>query len=144
MKMTLTASLAALLMLLSCGSNPPTPDHSNTELTVHYNGKEILRKNSRYISENHLRSILDRKKEVIIIFSADWCSSCTLTRQAIDQAKVSINVYYLNLDESWAKQLAILMNIRTIPVMFHVGKAGETLGVRVGPSEIVSYLALRY
>jgi len=67
-----------------------------------------------------------------------------LTRRAIKSAELKIKVYYLNLDEPWVTELAGLMGIKTIPVMFHTGKAGKTIAIRVGPASIVSYLARKF
>ncbi len=134
-----------LVVGLSCGSNPPnSSENPNTELVVHYNGQEEHRRNTRYINENQLRSLLGQKKEVVIIFGADWCKACQLTRKAIDQAKLKGSIHWVNIEETWAGKLAMVMGIRAIPVMFHVAKSGKTLAVRVGPGKIVSYLALRF
>ena len=144
MNKTLLALGLASLLLLSCGPAAQSTENSKTELVVHYNGQEELRKNSRYISEAHLRSLLENDKNTIIIFAADWCAACKLTRQAIVSSKFKVRVYYVNIDEPWAMKLAKIMNIRSIPLMFHVGKSGKTLAVRVGPSQIISYMALKY
>ena len=132
------------MIALSCGTSGPTGNNSNTELVVTYNRQEEFRRNTRYISENHLRSLLDQGKEVIVIFAAEWCASCHLARRAITESNLSTKVYFINIDEPWAQQLAGLMNINKVPVMFHTGKTGNTLAIRVGASSIVSYLVLRY
>jgi len=87
---------------------------------------------------------LSRGNDVVIIFSADWCKACRLTRDTLTKAKLSINVYYVDVDESWVMQLAGIMSIKTIPIMFHTDKAGKTLAARVGPASIVSYLIKLY
>lgn len=140
MKLRLYIPILASMIALSCGSSGPTSGNSNTEVVVTYNGQEELRKNSRYISENHLRSLLDQGNDTIVIFGADWCAPCRLTRQVIKEAKLNVKVYHLDLDEPWVAQLAGIMGIKTIPVMFHTGKAKETIAIRVGPEGIISYL----
>mgnify|MGYP003330556400 CR=1 FL=1 len=129
---------------ISFASSGPTYVNSNTELVVTYNGQEEFRRNTRYISEKQLRSLLDQGKETIIIFGADWCKACGLVRETITKAKFNTKVHWLNLNEPWTSKLAVIMGIKSIPIMFHVSKDGNTLGVRVGPASIISYLAIRY
>jgi thioredoxin-like negative regulator of GroEL len=132
------------LSLLSCGGGQAEYNNSNTELVVHYEGKEVHRRGGKYISEQQLRKLLESGEELIVIFSADWCSGCDLARKAIKQAKLKTKVYYINIDEPWAQKIAAMMKIKTVPLMLHVGSEGQTLGARIGPGSIVVYLVLRY
>ena len=139
---SLIFSLLSLFML-SCGGSPPTHT-DNTQVVVHYEGKEVYRKNSKYIGIYQIRALIDRGEPFVVIFSADWCDGCTLTRGALQRAKLKTKVYYLNIDEPWVQRLASAAGIKQVPTMLHLDKNGDVLGGRVGPGAIVVYLLVRY
>jgi len=128
---------------LSCGAPPPAKEN-NTELIVHYNGKEVHRRGSKYTSQIELRNALDNNKEVVIIFAAEWCPACELARKAIKQAKLTTPVYYLNIDEFWVAKLAKIMEIKSIPFMLHADNKGNAKAIKVGPGQIVIYLITNF
>lgn len=147
--MTINACKTALILLLtgvllSCGATPPPAHENNTELIVTYQGKEVHRRGSRYTGQHQLRDALNLNKENVIIFSADWCSSCKLTRKAINQAKLSTEVLFLNIDEPWVAKLAQMMGIDGVPFMIHVGEDDKTKAIKVGPGQIVVYLVTNF
>ena len=142
MKNIFITSLIAL-MTISCGG-APIETNSNTELVVHYEGKEVHRRGGKYISEKELVRLIREKEDFIIIFAADWCQACTLTMKAIKQADLNRPVYYINLDATWAKRLAAEMEIKSIPLMIHTDSKGKTKASLVGPSDIVLYLLLNF
>ena len=129
--------------MLSCAAGPPTQT-GNTQVVVHYEGKEVYRKNSKYIGEYQIRALIDRGKPFVVIFSADWCDGCTLTRGALQRAKLKTKVYYLNIDEPWVQRLASVAGIKQVPTMLHLDKNGNVVDSRVGPGAIVVYLLVRY
>jgi thioredoxin-related protein len=137
-------ALSMIGILISCGTNSVKPTQNNTELVVTYNGKEVHRRGGRYIGEKFLRNRLKQEKETIIIFSADWCKACDLARKAIKQADLKTEVYYLDMDAPWVRELARLMGIKGVPLMLHVGKDGKTIAVRSGPGMIVTYLVINF
>ena len=143
-----TARTALILLLgavlLSCGATPPPNQENNTQLIVTYQGKEVHRRDSRYIGAPQLREALNSQQNTIIIFSADWCSSCKLTRKAINQAKLSTEVLFLNIDEPWVAKLAQMMGISGVPFMVHVGEDDKTKAIKVGPGQIVVYLVTNF
>lgn len=128
---------------LSCGPAPLVAN-SNTELVVKYNGKEIHRRSNKYISEKQLVDLLRSKQGFIIIFAADWCKACTLTKKALKQAKLKNPIHYLNVDSEWVKRLAGEMHIKSIPLMIHTDKNNKTKASLIGPSDIVLYLLLNF
>ena len=128
---------------LSCGSLP-SANNSNTELVVHYNGKEVHRRGGEYISEQKLVSLIRTNQDFVVIFVADWCKACTLTKKALKQAKLKKPVYYLNADLEWVQRLAGMMEIKSIPLMVHTGPDGKTKASLIGPSDIVLYLLLNF
>jgi len=136
--------LFLLSFLLSCGGSPKQPENSNTEAIITYNGKEVSRRGSRYIGAHELRALLDRGEEVIVVFSADWCGACELTRTALEKAKLKTEVYYINVDEPWVAKLAGMMSIKSVPLMIHTSSEGKTIATKVGPGQIVIYLITRY
>ena len=140
----LMLSLAGVF--LSCGATPSIDSESasKTEVLVHYNGKEVYRKNSKYLSRQELTNLSNSKKDFIIIISAQWCSACTFTDKAIKQAELKKRIYYLNLDEPWVKYLARLLEIRGVPFLMHVDKNGNTVAKKTGPVAIINYLVPRF
>lgn len=139
--------LILLSITASCGSSQPQYE-SNTELTVHYNGKLVHQRQpkpqSDYTSYDELSKLISKKQDFIIIFSADWCSACKLTKKAITQAEIKKRIHYLNVDEPWVQQLMAIMEIRSIPFMVHTDKNGDFLKALLGPKDIVLYLLLNY
>ena len=144
MKGAIIGIIVATGLAIACTAGVKQAEKSNTEVVVHYNGKEISRKNTKYIGENELKHLLNRGEETIVIFGADWCSSCELARKAIKQSNLKIGVHWINIDEIWVQKLAKAMGINQVPLMFHVGSDDLTVAVRAGPGAIVSYLVLRY
>ena len=137
--------LLGLTFLFSC-AGPAHYTNSNkqaTELIVHYNNKEVHRR-STYTSEQKIRDLIRDQQEIIVIFVAEWCESCTLTIDAISQTKLKIKVHYVNIDEEWAAQVAALMKIKTIPIMLHVDTSGKTVATRLGTGQIVTYLLANF
>ena len=138
--------LAPLLLVLSmaCGSTQPYKD--NSSLVVTYYGKEVHRRNTGYISHSQLKSILAKEEGFVIIFSADWCKSCQTVKKSIERAspKLKSKVYYLNLDEKWVQQLAMIMRIKGVPLMLDIDEKGQTIAIKGGAVPIMSYLLLKY
>lgn len=131
-------------LFLSCSALETKPNHdSNTELVVTYYGKEVHRR-SPYLSLTELENLTKQKKDIIIIFSANWCSACQLTKKAISQAELKTKVYYLNIDEDWVKKLALMFEIRAVPTMIHVDKDGNLANIKTGPGDIVTYLLIKF
>jgi thioredoxin-related protein len=144
MKKFVFLSLIFGLFAFGCSSVPVREGNSNTELIVQYEGKEVHRRNSKYVGEHELRQILNRGEEVVVIFSAEWCSNCKLAERAIKQAKLNTKVYYVNMDERWARELAKLVGFNTVPTMMHIDKQGNTISTKVGAGQIVTYLVIRF
>ena len=139
--------LLILGVSISCGGSQPEYN-SNTELTVHYNGKLVHHRKPKpqldYTSYDELSKLVSEKQDFIIIFSADWCSACKLTKKAIIQAEINKRIYYLNVDEPWVQQLMAIMEIRTVPFMVHTGEGGEFVKALNSPKDIILYLLLNY
>ena len=139
--------LLILAISISCGASQPEYT-SNTELTVHYNGKLVHQRQPKpqldYTSYDELSKLISKKQDFIILFSADWCSACKLTKKAITQAEIKKRIHYLNVDEPWVQQLMAIMKIKSIPFMVHTDKNGDFLKALLGPKDIVLYLLLNY
>jgi len=129
-------------VFISCGA--PKPYQSNTTLVVEYEGKEEYRRDPSYIGESKLRKLADSEKEYIVIYAAEWCRACKLTRKALNQANLQVEIYYINMNEKWVKELAAIMDVRSIPDMIHVGKDKQTVARRRGAGQIVTYLVSRF
>lgn len=133
-------------VLLSCGATPSNTQEisSNTEVIVHYNGKEVYRRNSKFLNREQLTTLSNSKKNFIIIISAKWCSACAFTDKAIKQANLKKRIYYLNLDEPWVKHLAILLEVKGVPFLMHIDNNGSTIARKTGPVSIINYLVPRF
>lgn len=138
--------LCLTAVLVSCGSvfGPAHKSSSNTELIVHYNGVEVHRRGSKYLTKQELTDLSDSKKDFIVIFTAKWCSACVFTDKVIKQSKLKKKIYYLNLDEDWVKHLAALLEIRGVPFLMHIDKRGITVAKKLGPMSIIDYLIPRF
>ena len=136
--------LALSFVVSSCGAQALKPSHSQTELIVEYNGVEVSRTGSKYTGQATIDKLLAEKREFVVIFSTDWCSACKVTRKALSKANLKIDVYYLNIDESWVQKLAYILKLRQVPFMIHVGKDGDSIAQRLGPGRIVSYLLTKF
>jgi len=133
------------LAIVSCSSTSQVKTSDNkTEVIVKYNNVEIYRKNSNYVGIKKVRQLLKDKKEFVIIFGADWCSACKFTKKALKQANLKIDVYFLNIDEVWVRQIAGDMGVRQIPFMVHIDKEGNTAAEKLGSGQIVTYLAVKF
>tara|TARA_E500000331_G_scaffold14765_2_gene12967 strand:+ start:1904 stop:2323 length:420 start_codon:yes stop_codon:yes gene_type:complete len=136
--------LFILLCFLVASCATPKPYKSNTTMVVEYEGKEIYRRGPGYTGERELRELADQEREYIVIFSADYCRACKLTKKALSQANLRVEVHYVNMEEEWVKQLASIMGIRSIPYMLHVGKSKRTIASRHGAGRVVTYLISRF
>jgi thiol:disulfide interchange protein len=134
-----------VLALSACGASNLSHKDSSS-LVVTYYGKEVHRRNTGYISHAGLKDALAKKEKFVVIFSADWCESCQTVKKSLNNAKPKIKnkIYYLNLDEKWVQQLAMIMEIKGIPLMLDIDKSGNTIAMRGGSLPIVSYLMLKY
>ena len=133
-----------VLLISGCSGAPTHQESSNTELVVHYNGVEVHRR-GKYLSEAQLIKLVEQRKEMVLIFSADWCNACTLTEKAIKQADLKADVYYLNIDEVWVQKLVIVLQLeRLVPTMLHIDKESNILAKKVGPGAIVTYLLTKF
>ena len=132
------------LAVIACGTGVIQTQQSNTELVVEYRGKEVSRRGGRYIGENELKRLLNRGKETIVVFAADWCPGCDVARKAINSAGFKVDIHWINVDEEWAQALCAAMGINQVPLMFHVGRGDKTMATRLGAGPIVLYLTLNY
>ena len=133
-----------LFLVIACSGTPVNQyQDSKTELVVHYNGKEVHRRSS-YLTLTELTNLTEKKQEIVLIFSASWCSACNLTKKAISQANLKTEVRYLNIDEDWVKKLAAILEIQQVPTMVHVGRDGSFLRKEVGPGKIITYLLIKF
>jgi thiol-disulfide isomerase/thioredoxin len=130
-----------MMVLLGCGSTQVEEVVTgNTELVVTYEGKEVHRRGGEYVSLPQLKAILGNGKPSIVIFGAPWCKSCAFLRKALGQAKLNVDIYWVNISEKWGGEIASMMVIKAIPAMEHLGPDGSAIAHRVGPGPIVVYL----
>lgn len=128
------------LTLPGCFKQPTYKESPNTSLTVTYNGKEVHRRNARWVSLNEFTQ-LESKPSAIIIFGADWCEACNKLRAAISQANLKQKVYYVNIDEPWVRSIIISTGIKQIPIMFYLVN-GKAHMAKLGPNEIIMWLLI--
>ena len=133
-------TILALVTALGCTSSNQVHGESNTSLVVTYNGKEVYRRNTKWISLDEFAS-LQNKKTAIIIFGAEWCKVCETLRTALTQLNLKEKIYYVNIDEPWMREVMVSTNIKKIPIMFHLTN-GKADMAKVGPSEIIMWLLI--
>jgi len=132
-----------LIILLIAGCNqqvPPAKTSPPAALTVTYDGNEVHRRNTGWISVERLQAIANTDSRKIIVFGAPWCKACSLLRKALIQAEFAEQINWINIDEPWAARLAHSMGVGTIPLMLDIDKKGDTIATRLGPGKIVVYL----
>ena len=127
-----------LILTASCGSSPDYK--TNTEVIVHYNGKEVSRTGSKFLSFEKFKELAHEKGEKYIIFSARWCKSCQFLDRALKQSGHFDKVMFLDVDEQWVQQLMVVVRERNVPTMMVTDENGNFTQVLVGPSKIIMYL----
>ena len=138
-KSVLLFLISFCLIIPGCGAIQ-NRDDTNTSLVVHYEGREIHRRGGpSYISESDFASMI-QSEEVIIIFSADWCSACRYTKKILDKLKIKNKIYYINAEEPWGNNLMRMMQENSVPLMVHILKNGSVRAAASGPHSIIDYL----
>jgi hypothetical protein len=134
-----------VLLIFGCSGSPNVKsDSTNTQLLVHYNNVEVHRR-SPYISQKQLANLLSQNQELVVIFSADYCNACKITKKALKQANLKKPIYYLNIQELWVQKLVVVLGIeRLVPLMLHVDKKGNLITKRIGPESIVTYIITKF
>ena len=115
-------------------------DNENTQLVVHYNGKEVHRRGGIYSGEQVIADKIENKEEIIVIFSAEWCKSCKTTQNIVKKINLKTKIHYLNFDELWVKKIAYLMQVKTLPYMVHSKDKGKIENHKIGTGKIIDYL----
>ncbi len=136
--------IALTVVAISCGSSQVEHSTKRADLIVHYEGKEVFRRDNQYTSEQELTNLLKTKQDFVIIFAADWCGACKQVKKALKQASLPKRIYFLNIDELWVQKLAALMGVKNIPLMVHANSTGDTIAAFVGPKDILLYLLLNF
>ena len=126
-------------LLISCGG---THEARNSQLTAEYNGVVEVRAGGAYIDEATLKKILSEEdKTHYIVFSDDMCGGCTYLKQKLRERGWIDEVHFVNLDDKWVQELAVIMNIKAVPTMIVELENDKGALVREGPAEIMMYLA---
>ena len=126
-------------LLMSCGG---VQESRNSELTAEYHGVVEVRAGGAYIDEATLVETLKQEDKVhYIIFSDDMCGGCTYLKEKLRERNWIDEVYFLNLDDKWVQELAVIMNIKAVPTMIVELENDKGALVREGPAEIMMYLA---
>jgi thioredoxin-like negative regulator of GroEL len=126
------------LGLLSCGPQ----QKRNADLVVTYNNKTIYSVGPSWNTEADLLEALSTgKRPIRIVFSAPWCPHCKKLKKIIEKQDWREHVYYLNLDEDWVKELALITGVNVLPSMVVFdGKNGENSAKFVGWGSIAMAL----
>lgn len=130
----------SLFGLVNCGGNVAQEAGRSADLVVTYQGEIVHKRSSRYITLNKLESLANQSKPFILIFAADWCKACKLTREAVAAANLKVDVYYANADHEWVQHLMAVMGTTGVPFMAHTSATGEIVSTQLGASRIVTYL----
>ena len=126
-------------LLMSCGG---VQESRNSELTAEYYGVVEVRAGGAYIDEATLVEILKQQdKTHYVIFSDDMCSGCAYLKEKLRERNWIDEVYFVNLDDKWVQELAVIMRIKAVPTMIVELENDKGALVREGPAEIMMYLA---
>ena len=133
--------LILFCLLMSCGGTQHV-GVDNTELTVAYDGVVEVRSGGAYIDLHDLKRLLnDKSEDQYFIFSDDMCGGCTSLKKSLRERSWIDEVNFLNLDDKFVQELAILMKVRTLPTLVVEKKDDGGVLIFEGPSEIMMYLA---
>lgn len=125
------------LINLGCGSQQASSQR-NAELTVTYNGKEILKRKPTWSGKARIERLMrNPASKTYIVLGAKWCKSCDFLRRALDQAEMLEKVEFLDIDEEWVNHLAQFYNIDKVPTMLILDKTTKVQNIVVGPGQIV-------
>ncbi len=129
--------ILAMLLIACGGSYDATP--RNSQLTVEYEGKKVYSTGGEWTSKFQLRLELDKPGKKFLVFGAPWCAPCTKLKKLLLKEGVTKNVFYLNVDETWAFLLSRSMGAEGLPSMVVVDGA-EVSEPRHGMGNILVYL----
>ncbi len=142
MTLRLFALFLAFVTVFMVNCNKVSPPQRSAALTVTFDGQEVHRRNTGWISSQQLEKAVQNPGKKIFIFGADWCEACRFLRRALNQADLTQEIHWINVDEPWAAKLITVMGIRSIPFMLATDEKGNNLAQRVGPGKITMYLLL--
>ena len=126
-------------LLMSCGG---AQEARNSELTAEYYGVVEVRAGGAYIDEATLRELLKQDdKTHYIIFSDDMCGGCTYLKQKLKERGWIDKVHFVNLDDEWVQELAVIMKIKAVPTLVVELTNDNGALFYEGPAEIMRYLA---
>tara|TARA_R100001510_G_C7647746_1_gene205092 strand:+ start:1217 stop:1648 length:432 start_codon:yes stop_codon:yes gene_type:complete len=135
--MRLSFLLLPLALITGCGGAPEYK--TNTEVIVHYNGKEISRTGSKFVSFEKFKELAHKKGKKYIIFSTRWCKSCQFLDRALKQSGYYDKVTFLDADEEWVQQLMVVVRERNVPTMMVTDENGNFTETLIGPSKIIMH-----
>jgi len=102
----------------------------------------VYKRSSTYSSRQDLNKLIDKKEPFVIIFAADWCKACSMTKRALKKIIINKKVLFLNADEDWVRSLMAVMKINSIPTMIGTDKQGNIISRSSGAGEIITYLLI--
>ena len=126
------------MLTTACGSSYDATPRSS-QLTVEYEGKKVYSTGGEWTSKFQLRLELDKPGKKFLVFGAPWCAPCTKLKKLLLKEGATKNVFYLNIDETWAFLLSRSMGAEGLPSMVVVDGA-EVSVPRQGVGNILVYL----
>ena len=135
--MRLSYLLLPLIFITGCGAAPEYK--TNTEVIVHYNGKEISRTGSKFVGFEKFKELAHEKGKKYIIFSARWCKTCQFLDKALKQSGNFDKVTFLDADELWVRELMAVVGERNVPTMMVTDENGNFTEILIGPSKIIMH-----
>ena len=129
--------IASLVLILSCSS---TENIRRAELSVDYEGQNVLRSGSIYKDENFInRALLDITKPHRVIFSNPNCQPCTRLMQYLKEKELMNKVMVINTNDLWVRQISGMMGISQTPTMVVVEEGKGDLRFE-GVGQIITHL----
>ena len=122
---TASALLAAFALFLSANA----PAIAKTGTWIHRKGKTPL----RTLFQAELRQASQKRKQVLVIFTADWCAPCKAVKRFLDESKYVQNkvrrghILYIDVDV-WrgpAHRLIPGANPKKLPLLVRVDRYGK-------------------
>ena len=131
--------VTTIIMLLAMACGAPRHATDNTEVVTTYFGKEAQRSGGKYSSQYWIKTRIEQPGRFVVIFAAEWCKSCEILEHGIKQADLDAEIYWINIDEPWAQQVAAMMEIKNVPLAIAMNN-GKEQAIRLGSGPILVYL----
>ena len=95
-------------------------ESSNTTLSVTYFGEIVHTRNPNYTSVEDFAQYIHPAGQKRIIFSADWCKTCSQLRNDLKKLQLEDNIVWVNVEELWVQEMVNGFEVKGVPTLLIV------------------------